>query len=406
VGAFEFAALDERGTTRKGVQEGDTARQVRQALRDQGWTPLAVEPVEEQSGRPSKRHLFGGGRGISSADLSLLTRQLATLIRAALPLEEALRTIADQTEKARVRRMVLAVHSRVLEGHSLSASMDAFPRVFPDLYRATVEAGEQSGHLDVVLERLADYTESRQALNQRVQLALLYPVILVVVALFVVGVLLTYVVPEVIQVFEHVGQELPLLTRILITTSDFLQQQGLLLLIAGGGLLLFLNRLIKNTGPRRIFHKILLKTPLVRKLVRGLNAARFARTLSILSSSGVPFLNSLRIAAEVMNNLPMREAVLEASDRVREGAGIRTALARSGYFPPMTLNLIASGEASGNLDEMLLRAAENQEREVETLVAVVLGLFEPLLILVMGGLVAFIVAAILLPIIELNQLVR
>ncbi len=406
MGAFEYAALDHKGTLRKGVQEGDTPRQVRQALREQGWTPLEVEPIQERRTAKGGSGLLGRVRSIGSGELALLTRQLATLAKAAIPLEEALRTVAEQSEKARIQSLVLAVHSRVLEGHSLAAAMAEFPRVFPELYRATVEAGEQSGHLEIVLERLADYTESRQALAQKIQLALLYPFVLVTVAVFVVGVLLAYVVPQVVQVFEHVGQQLPLLTRILIAISSFMQEHGILLLLVVVVLAIVANRTVQRPGPRKAWHQVMLRLPLVRKLTRGLNTARFARTLGILAASGVPLLHALKISAEVMVNLPMREAVVLATERIREGAAIRTALAQSGHFPPMALNLIASGEASGNLDDMLMRAAENQEREVETMVQVLLGVFEPLLILVMGGLVAFIVAAILLPIIELNQLVQ
>jgi general secretion pathway protein F len=301
--------------------------------------------------------------------------------------------------------MLLAVRSRVMEGHTLATGLGDFPHVFPELYRTTVSAGEQSGHLEVVLERLADYTESRQQMQQKIQLALFYPVLLTLVAVGVVIGLMTYVVPQVVQVFENIGQELPLLTRTLIAISDFMRAYGLfmlvLLAIAGGVAAWVLGK----EGPKRRFHAFLLHLPLIGRLERGINAGRFARTFSIVTASGVPVLEGLRIASEVMSNLPMREAVEDASRKVREGASIHAALETSGYFPPMTVHLIASGEASGKLEEMLERAAVNQEREIETLIAAVMGLFEPILILVMGALVLVIVLAILLPIFNLNQLV-
>jgi general secretion pathway protein F len=293
-----------------------------------------------------------------------------------------------------------------MEGHTLAAGLSDFRNVFPELYRTTVEAGEQSGHLDRVLERLADYTESRQQMRQKIQLAVFYPAMLTVVAILVVGGLMTYVVPQVVQVFENIGQKLPGLTLGLIATSDFLRAWGLLLIILVVLGVVGFSYLLRSEAFRRRFHQFLLKVPLIGRIVGGLNTGRFARTLSILTASGVPVLEALRISAQVMSNVPMREAVVEATARIREGAGIATALEKSGYFPPMTVHLIASGEASGKLEEMLERAAINQEREIETLIATLLGLFEPMLILIMGAVVLIIVLAILLPIFDLNQLVQ
>jgi general secretion pathway protein F len=405
MGAFEYTALDDRGREKKGVLEGDAARQVRQQLREQGWVPLAVQEVAQREARRSKRAGILQ-RGISTTDLALLTRQLATLVRAGLPLEECLRAVSQQTEKARIKSMLLAVRSRVMEGHTLAAGLADFPNIFPELYRTTVEAGEQSGHLERVLERLADYTENRQLMRQKIQLAVFYPALLTLVAILVVGGLMTYVVPQVVQVFDNIGQQLPPLTRGLIAVSDFLRHYGLfILLLVVLGVIGF-SYLLRNVGMRRRFHRFLLTVPMISRLERGLNTGRFARTFSILAASGVQVLESMRISAQVMSNIPMQEAVAEASARVREGTGIAAALEKSGYFPPMTVHLIASGEASGKLEEMLERAAVNQEREIETLIAAVLGLFEPLLILLMGGIVLIIVLAILLPIFDLNQLVQ
>ena len=404
MGAFEYVALDSGGKEKKGVLEGDTARQVRQQLRDQGWMPLDVQEASQREAK-SQRRTIRMRRGVSATDLALITRQLATLVRSGLPLEESLRAASQQTEKARLKSMLMAVRSRVMEGHTLATGLGDFPHVFPELYRTTVSAGEQSGHVDVVLERLADYTESRQQMQQKIQLALFYPALLTLVAVIVVIALMTYVVPQVVQVFENIGQELPWLTQTLIAVSDFLRNNGiaalLLLAAAGGGIAWVL----RKEGPKRRFHRVLLRLPLIGRLTRGINAGRLARTFSIVTASGVPVLEGLRIAAQVMSNLPMREAVDEATRLVREGASIYAALDKSGYFPPMMVHLIASGESSGKLEEMLERAAVNQEREIETLVSAIMGLFEPVLILVMGGLVLIIVLAILLPIFNLNQLV-
>ena len=402
--AFEYLALDSGGRKRKGVAEGDTARVVRARLRQDGLNPLQVEEVRDQA--RGAGGLSRPGRGISPLDLALATRQMATLARAGLPVEEILGTVARQTEKARIRNVLTAVRTRVMEGHALASAMAEFPRVFPDLYRTTVAAGEQSGHLDLVLERLADYTENRNALRQKVSLALFYPLILTLVAIGVTVALLAFVVPEVVQVFAGIGQDLPWLTRALITTSDALRDYGLWTLALLVVLLIALRRLIRHERWQNRYHRLLLRLPLVGRLARGLNTARFARTLSILAASGVPLLDALRTSGEVIGNRPMRSAVVAAAQRVREGSGIGRALEQSGYFPPMTVHLIKSGESSGKLNEMLERAAETQERELETRIAMVVGLFEPLLIVTMGGVVLTIVLAILLPIFELNQLVN
>lgn len=403
MGAFEYTALDARGRERKGVLEGDAARQVRQQLREQGLTPLSVEAVQQREAR-SRRSLFR--RGVSVTDLALITRQWATLVRSGLPIDEALSTVSRQTGKSRLKSMMAAVRSRVMEGHPLAVALADFPHVFSELFRFTVAAGEQSGHLDVVLERLADYTEARQQLSQKIMLALIYPILLTVVAIAVVILLLAYVVPQVVQVFENIGQQLPVLTRGLIATSEFLQAYGLALFLLLIVALMVFGYLLRFRVFRFGVHKLWLKLPLVSRLVRGLNTARFARTFSILVASGVPVLDGLRISAQVINNLPMRDALDAAAKRVREGSGIHSALEASGVFPPMTVHLIASGEASGKLEEMLERAAGGQEREMETLIAGLMGLFEPLLILSMGGIVLVIVLAILLPIFDLNQLVQ
>jgi general secretion pathway protein F len=407
MGAFEYQALDAAGRERKGVLEGDTPRQVRQQLREQGLAPIDVREVHEQASVAGKRRVpMFTRRGISAAALALFSRQLATLVRSALPVEESLQAVAQQTEQPRIKGMIMAVRSRVLEGHTLADGLSDFPQAFPDYFRATIAAGEQSGHLDVVLERLADYAENRQQLGSKFQLALLYPALISLVAVLVVTFLLAYVVPQVVQVFENIGQQLPLLTRGLIALSAFVRDYGIaILILIGIGIGIF-NYLLRRPAMRRAWHALQLRMPLIGRLLRGLSAARFARTFSILAASGVPVVEGLRISAAVLSSIPMREAIDEAAARVREGASLRIALGRSGLLPPMMLHLIASGETSGDLEMMLERAAMNQERELETYMATLLGLFEPLLILVMGGLVLLIVIAILLPIFDLNQLVK
>jgi len=407
MGAFEYAALDQNGKERKGVIEGDSPRTIRQQLRDQGLIPLKVDEVaHKEAASGGKKFAFSFRRGISATDLALLTRQLSTLSRSGLPLDEATSTVARQTEKPRLKSLMLGVRAKVMEGHSLAEGLGKFPHVFPELYRATVAAGEQSGYLDTVLERLADYTEARQQLTQRIQLAMFYPAILTFMSVLVVGALLGYVVPQIVTVFEDMGQTLPLMTRILIGISDFFRDYfGLLFfgLVAAFTATVYV---LRKPGPKFKFHEFILKVPIIGRFVRGVNTARFSRTLSILAASGVPVLDALRIAGQVVDNLPMRDAVMQAAHKVREGGALAKSLEQSGYFPPMTVNLIASGEVSGKLEEMLERAATNQEREQETQISFMMGMLEPILIIVMGMVVLFIVLATLLPIFNMNQLIH
>ena len=406
MGAFQYVAVDGRGKQRKGVLEGDTAKQVRQLLREQQLLPMEVAEVSEKSaGGDRKRTSFSFGRGMSALDLALVTRQLATLVRAGMPLEESLQAVSEQTEKPRIKTILLGVRARVMEGHTLASGFQDFPNAFPEVYHATVAAGEQAGHLDAVLERLADYTESRHALRQRVNTAMIYPIALTVMALGIITLMLVYVVPKVVSVFRSTGNELPALTRALIATSDFLQSWWWLVLIIVAVVAWVIRKVLANEGPRRGYHRALLRTPLLGRLSRGLNTARFTRTLSILAGSGVPVLEALRIAGSVVTNLPMRDAIEEATVKVREGGAIGRALAANRLFPPITIHLIGSGEASGELDNMLERAAAHQEREMDGLIGTMLGVMEPLLIVIMGAIVALIVVAILLPIFQINQLV-
>jgi len=406
MGAFEYTALDPGGRERKGILEGDTARHIRQLLREKQLLPVTVTEVAEKESAQQKKSFSVTGRRVSAADLALFTRQLATLVRAGLPLEESLLAVSQQTEKPRVQGIIIGVRSRVMEGHTLADGLSEFPRVFPEIYRATVSAGEQSGHLDAILERLADYTENREAMRQKVLGAMLYPIVLTIMCFGIVSGLMVYVVPKVVDVFETQKAQLPLITRILIGTSDFFRAYLIYLAIGVVGAVFGFRSWLKNPNNRRKFHRLVLRLPLMGKLTRGFNTARFTRTFSILSGSAVPVLDALRISGEVVTNLPMRDAVIEASQRVREGAPIGRSLGASKLFPPMTIHLISSGESSGELEAMLERSAISQERELDGLLTALVGLLGPLMIVTMGLFVMGIVFAMLLPIFQLNQLIK
>jgi len=407
MGAFEYQALDQRGKTRKGVSQGDSARHVRQILRDQGLVPLSVTDVEEErrdsasaTGRPPKRRAR-----IGTNELAVITRQFATLLESGLTIEEALTALVNQAEGYQVKSVLSGIRSQVVEGRSLASSIASYPRSFPEIYQASVDAGEQTGNLSIVLERLADYVENRQELQQRISIALIYPVILTVVSILIVVGLLTYVVPKVVEVFENTGQTLPLLTRILIACGDFLQAYGLWI---GGGIvaaMLLALEVFRHDKPKFWLHRRFLRLPGTRRLSRGLNTARMARTLAIMVGSGVPLLASMRAAEGVVSNVVLRANLSEAAREVAEGVSINRALGRRGNFPPLLIQMVASGESSGQLGPMLEKAASVMEREIESRIAVLVGLFEPFMILLMGGIVLMIVLAILLPIFELNQLI-
>ncbi len=404
MGAFEYTALDAGGHERKGILEGDTPRHIRQLLREQQLLPVTIAEVAQREAK--RQRSFSLMRRVSPADLALFTRQLATLVRAGLPLEESLLAVSQQTERPRVQSIVLGVRARVMEGHTLADGFTEFPRVFPEIYRATVAAGEQSGHLDNVLERLADYTESREQIRQKVLAALLYPIVLTVMCFVIVSFLLVFVVPKVVSVFESTKAKLPLITRALIGTSDFFRLYGIYVLIGLALAIWIFGRWQRNPAAKRTFQSWQLRVPILGKLVRGFNTARFTRTFSILSGSSVPVLEAMRISGEVVTNLPMRDAVTDAAARVREGAPIGRSLARSRLFPPMTIHLISSGESSGQLDSMLERSAISQERELDGMLAAMVGLLGPLLIILMGAFVMGIVFAMLLPIFQMNNLIH
>lgn len=405
--AFQYTALDAGGRQKKGVLEADSVRQIRQMLRDQGLVPLSVDATTVKPGaeKASRGLSFGFGPRLSALDRVVFTRQLATLIAASLPIEEALAAIAKQAEKQDLRVLVLGVRSKVLEGYPLADALADYGSSFNEMYRSTVAAGEQSGFLDKVLENLANYLERQFESGRDVEMALVYPIVLFLLALAIVGALMVYVVPDMVGVLENMGRELPTMTQVLIGISEFLRDYWWAL-FAAIGLLTFGVRLLLAQPPIRArWDQRKLSLPLFGRVARGAQSARYANTLSILTSSGVPLVDAMKIAEAVVANTWLKRGLREATQKVREGSSLNLALEGVGYLPPMMLHMVASGEASGQLDSMLERVAIFQQNEVERLVATVVGLFQPLMLVVMGGLVMAIVMAILLPILNMNQLV-
>ncbi|GAC24149.1 type II secretion system inner membrane protein GspF [Paraglaciecola mesophila] len=403
--AFAYKAIDKSGKNKSGVLEGDNARQIRQQLREKHLIPLEVDQVAEKERQSAKQFSLFKPK-ISASDLALLTRQLATLVESSLPIEEALMAVAQQSEKPRQKNMMMAVRSKVVEGYNLADAMAEFPHVFDELFRAMVAAGEKSGHLDTVLNRLADYTEKRQQTRSQITQAMVYPTLMMFFAMGIVILLLTVVVPKIVGQFDHMGQDLPTITKVLISVSEWMQNYGLLLIVIFALLAVVLSRVLQKPTMKKRYHHFILGLPLLGKVSKGLNTARFARTLSILTSSSVPLLESMKISSDVLANLYIRDEVKGASVNVKEGSSLRAALERTKMFPPMMMHMIASGERSGELTQMLGRAADNQDREFESLVGVSLKVFEPLLIVSMAGIVLFIVMAILQPILALNNMVN
>lgn len=402
---FKYEAVDAAtGRNRKGVLEADTPRQARAWLRENDMVALALEPLAEDAAAPQTKRYRR--RGLSANQLNLVTRQFAVLLEAGLTIEHSLNALIEQVESENERDVLAAVRSDILAGHTLARALEKHPASFPEIYRTMVSAGEQSGHLNEVLLRLADYLEARRALRQKIGLALIYPAIITVVAFIVVLALLTFVVPQVVTVFRDTHQTLPLLTRGLLASSGALRAYGIYLLALAVLTFFGFRRALRRTDFRFRFHHTLLRLPLVGRLLRAVNTARLASTLAILVGSGVPLLTALRAGAGVVGSLPMRRALEEAAQRVAEGGSLSRALERGKIFPPLFIHLVASGEASGRLQQMFERAAAQQTQELEGRAAVLTGVLEPALILAMGGMVLMIVLAILLPVFEMNQLVK
>jgi len=388
--------------------EGDSARQIRQQLRDQGLAPTKVVLASQAITVEASSGNFLGALfepTLSVSERALITRQLATLIGAGLPVEEALLAVSKQTQMPKTQKMLVTVRARVMEGYSLAGSLEAYPKAFPDLFRATVAAGESSGHLDAVLNQLADFSEAQYESASRVQQALVYPVILFVLTLLILAGLLGYVVPDIVAVFADTGQALPALTVWIIALSDFVTDFGFFVLLLLVALALMMRRLLAVESNRLVFDRLLLRAPLSAKMAKGRSIAQFASTLSILTGSGVPLVDAMKIAGQVVSNRWLRTEITQATLRVSEGSSLQSALQVSGYFPPMMLYMIASGESSGELDSMLARVARYLQQDVEALLATLLSLIGPLMLIIMGGAVFTIVMAILLPIINLNQMV-
>lgn len=399
---FDYRADDAQGRPCKGRLEADSPRHARQLLRERGCWPRAVRELRATGDGHARQ---GAGR-LSAADLALLTLQLSTLVQAGLPLEEALEAVAKQSARRRVSGLLSAVRSRVLEGHALASALAQFPAAFPELFRATVAAGERSGHLGQVLEQLASYTQARQASRQKIQMALVYPAVLMLASVLIVGFLLGYVVPDVVKIFVESGLALPWLTRALIAASDGLRTHGLLLLGGVALLVAFWRWSLRQPAWRLRWHGLVLRLPVLGEVLRAMETARFASTLAILGRSAVPLVDALEIAAAVIGNLTIRARMADVARSVREGGTLTRGLELGGDIPPMMLHMIASGERAGELDRMLARAAEQQESSLAARIALVVSLFEPAMLVLMGGVVLLIVLAILLPILSLNQLVN
>ena len=402
--AFSYKAMDKTGRNKSGVLEADNAKQIRAQLRDKGLIPLEVEQIAEKE-KGASRSITLFQPKISTSDLALLTRQLATLVESSLPLEECLLAVAEQCEKPRQKSMMMAVRSKVVEGHSLADAMAEFPSIFDNLFRAMVAAGEKSGHLDTVLNRLADYTEKRQHIRSKITQAMIYPTLMLTIAFGIVSLLLTYVVPKIVGQFDTMGQELPTVTQILINISEWFKSYIGFVVIAVILLIIIFKRMMKVPAVRLQVHRKMLGTPVFGKVIKGLNTARFASTLSILTASAVPVLDGMRIAGQVLTNDFIKKLILEAASLVQEGSSLRVSLEKTKTFPPMMMHMIASGEKSGELQQMLARAADNQDREFETQVNIALSIMTPTIVLLMAGIVFFIIIAILLPIVSLNSLV-
>ena len=423
VPAFEYNALDNAGKFQKGILEGDSAGSVRRSLKARGLTLLHLAEMNisklGSAQASNKKNFFNftalllyirqrqraGQNRLSLADLTLMTRQLATLVSAGLPIEEALSGLLEQSEKPGIKRIMAAIRGKITDGYSLSAALEQFPEAFSTLYIASVTAGEQTGRLSEVLLKLADHLENQYAIRQKVTQALVYPCMMLAISLAIVIFLLVYIVPKIIEVFQDSNQALPFVTQVLLNISAFFQNYGILLgILIFAGISLF-TYCLKKESLRFKYDYFLLHFPFIGYLVKTSNTARFSRTLGILVETGVSVLESMYIALEVVERLPIRQALKMAAQSIREGSAIHTSIKQTGYFNSMSIYLIANGEAAGKLDSMLEKMAYYQEQELTRIINIGLSLFEPILILVMGIFTLFIVLAILLPIFSYNQLV-
>ena len=404
--AFQYIALNSQGKEVKGISEADSARQLRQVLRDQELTPMEVEPTNKQFDKADNRNVFSlFVPKLKALDRVLFTRQLSTLLASSMPIEESLNAIAQQNEKQSNKALIMGVRSRVLEGNSLAQSLLEYPSSFSDLYCSSVAAGEQSGFLDQVLDNLSNYLEREHESYRNVEMALMYPIILLIVAFAIVGALMVYVLPDMIDVIENTGQKLPWATTLLIGITELMKSFWWVLfsgLLAVG---LIIRGILNQEKVRLVWDAYKFFLPIIGKIIRSSNSARFSNTLSILTRSGIPLVDSMKIASEVVANKALQTDLREATQNVVEGKSLRESLESISYFPPMMMHMIGSGEQSGELDRMLERIADYQQAEVERLVSTLVKLFEPAMMIIMGGIVLFIVMAVLLPILSMNQIV-
>lgn len=406
--AFEYKALNVSGKNVKGFIEGDSLKHVRQLLREQALIPVSVDQVRNEQAITGNRSFslqFGQGK-LSTTELALVTRQFATLLDSGLTIEEVLNVLIAQSERHKTKSTLTGIRSHILSGLSLYDAVNHYPKSFPEIYRSAIAAGERSGNLASVMDNLANYLEERQNLQQRLGIALIYPIILTTVSVLIVMALLAFVVPKVVVVFEGANQTLPILTRIMIALGDFLKEYGSLLLLFFALLILGLSYLFRQEKPRFWLDGMILRSPLSRQLSREINSARLARTLAIMIQSGVPLLTAMRAAEGVVANKVLQRHLQQSAQDVAEGSSIHKSMLRHNHFSPLLSQMIASGEASGRLGEMLEKSANALETGVKNRLAVIMGLFEPLVILVMGGMVMLIVLAILLPVFNMNSLIQ
>lgn len=397
MGAYKFQALFKNGKSSKGIIEADSIRHARHLLREQGLIPLNIHTLKRTKHKNQIKK-------ISTDDLCLFTRQLSTLISAGLPVEQALKALGEQSEKEKIRELIIAIRTKITEGYSLNQALGSFRDSFSNLYISTVEAGEHTGNLDIVLENLADYIEHQQKTKQKIKQALIYPSVMIGVSFCIVLFLLQFVVPKIIDVFADTAQDLPLMTKILITFSDFIKNYGIvLLIILIAGFFIF-KKCLTFPNIKLRWHKFLLKVPGISYFIKSINIARYIHTFSILFKAGVNVLETMRVAASLISNDIMLAGFNQALIKVKEGSSISEALKETKFISPLQLHLIASGEKSGQISEMMQRSALHIDNEIKRLIETGLTLLEPLIILIMGGVVLFIVLAILLPVFSMEQL--
>lgn len=401
--SFEYQALTSSGKTQKGTQEGESSRQVRQQLRDQGLIPLDVTPVVDR--RKALSSLSWLTPSIPTADLSLMTRQIFTLLGAGMPMADALRSVANQAENKMMKRFATGIFEKVSEGHSYAQALTASGFNLPSDYIATVRAGEESGHLVEVLSRMAESIEKQEKIRKKMKSALIYPILMVVMAVAIILFLMAFVVPKVVSVFDNMNQNLPPLTQGLLNTSEFLDQYWGWLLLAGIGMIVVYKMLMQKERWQYRRDQALLSVPALRKFLVYSASARWARTLGVLHASGVPITEALRISSEVMKLLPLKQKVVQMEVEVREGRKLYSSMKQAKFFPALLLNLVETGEGNGQVDVMLLKGAEHYEEEVDTAATTLVSLLEPIMIVIMGGVVLTIVLAIMLPIFQMNSMV-